>query len=142
MLGREFMADPHTANHIGGVQPRSVVWRSMAAMAGSWALTGFGMFSVLEKASGEWVGRLGPWYPEGWPGTEVGWGIRHEMLGTRLCDRRRRSPRSTGPLRRCGWSEVIHTIAPDNVNSQAVAKRLGSTLLPSRRNCRAPYRQL
>jgi RimJ/RimL family protein N-acetyltransferase len=123
-----FMADPRTANHIGGVQPRSVVWRSMAAMAGSWALTGFGMFSVIEKASGEWVGRLGPWYPEGWPGTEVGWGIRHESWG--------RGYATEGSIAaidwafdRLGWSEVIHTIAPDNANSQAVAKRLGSTML-------------
>jgi RimJ/RimL family protein N-acetyltransferase len=27
-----------------------------------------------------------------------------------------------------GWTEVIHTIAPDNIASQAVARRLGSTL--------------
>jgi RimJ/RimL family protein N-acetyltransferase len=26
-----------------------------------------------------------------------------------------------------GWSEVIHTIAPDNLASQQVARRLGST---------------
>src|SRR3546814_11363708 len=28
-----------------------------------------------------------------------------------------------------GWTEVVHTIAAENVNSQAVAKRLGSTIL-------------
>jgi RimJ/RimL family protein N-acetyltransferase len=28
-----------------------------------------------------------------------------------------------------GWDEVIHTIEPANVASQAVARRLGSTLL-------------
>src|SRR4051812_27379604 len=43
----DFMADPKTANHVGGVQPRPVVWRSLAMMVGSWALLGFGMFSVL-----------------------------------------------------------------------------------------------
>ena len=30
-----------------------------------------------------------------------------------------------------GWDEVIHTINPANVNSQAVARRLGSTILRS-----------
>jgi len=136
----EFMADPQTANHIGGVQPRSVVWRSMAMMAGSWALVGFGMFSVLDKASGEWVGRLGPWQPEGWPGTEVGWGIRHEYWG--------RGYATEGSIAaidwafdELSWSEVIHTIAPDNLNSQAVAKRLGSTLLRST-TLPAPYANL
>ena len=33
------------------------------------------MFSVFEKDSGRWIGRLGPWEPHGWPGKEVGWGI-------------------------------------------------------------------
>jgi RimJ/RimL family protein N-acetyltransferase len=136
----EFMADPQTADHIGGVQPRSVVWRSMATMAGSWAIAGFGMFSVLEKASGEWVGRLGPWHPEGWPGTEVGWGIRRQWWG--------RGYATEGSIAavewafaQLGWSEVIHTIAPENLNSQAVAKRLGSTKLRST-TLPAPYANL
>jgi RimJ/RimL family protein N-acetyltransferase len=28
-----------------------------------------------------------------------------------------------------GWTEVIHTIAPDNLASQSVARRLGSSLI-------------
>ena len=47
----------------------------------AWALQGFSMFSVIEKASGDWIGRLGPWAPEGWPGTEVGWGIVRSAWG-------------------------------------------------------------
>ena len=38
---------------------RSPAWRSLAATLGSWHLQGFGMFSVIEKASGRWVGRVG-----------------------------------------------------------------------------------
>ena len=67
-----FGADPETMRFMGGVQPRAAVWRAHAMMAGSWALHGFGMFAVIEKETGRWVGRLGPWRPEGWPGTEVG----------------------------------------------------------------------
>src|SRR5687767_1598529 len=76
-----FMADPVAARFIGGAQPRATAWRGMASMAGSWALKGFGMFSVIEKSSGEWVGRLGPWRPEGWPGDEVGWGLARQAWG-------------------------------------------------------------
>ena len=126
----QFMADPEAANHIGGVQPRSVVWRSLAAMAGAWAIAGFGMFSVLEKSSGEWIGRLGPWNPDGWPGTEVGWGIRREYWG--------RGYASEGSIAaidwafaQLGWTEVIHTIAPENQSSIALARRLGSAKLRS-----------
>jgi RimJ/RimL family protein N-acetyltransferase len=124
----DFMADPQTANHIGGVQPRSVVWRSLATVAGAWAISGFGMFSAFDKASGDWVGRLGPWCPEGWPGTEVGWGISRQYWG--------RGYATEGAVAtidwafaKLDWTEVIHTISPDNLNSIAVAKRLGSTML-------------
>jgi RimJ/RimL family protein N-acetyltransferase len=126
----EFMADAEASNYIGGAQPKPVAWRALAAMAGSWAIAGFGMFSVIEKASGEWIGRLGPWQPDGWPGTEVGWGIRREYWG--------RGYAVEGSIasidwafEKLGWTEVIHTIAPENLNSQALARRLGSTRLGS-----------
>ncbi len=122
----EFMADPEAATHLGGVQPRPVAWRSLASMAGAWAIGGFGMFSVIEKASGEWIGRLGPWHPDGWPGTEVGWGIARAYWG--------RGYAAEGSIAaidwafaNLGWTEVIHTISPGNLSSQALARRLGST---------------
>ena len=75
------MADEEAARYLGGVQPRPVAWRGFLSMAGAWAIQGFAMFSVIEKSSGRWIGRLGPWMPEGWPGTEVGWGIAREAWG-------------------------------------------------------------
>lgn len=123
-----FVADEEAMRYIGGVQARSPAWRSLAAMAGSWQLQGFAMFSVIEKASGRWVGRVGPWQPEGWPGTEVGWSIVREAWG-----------RGYGPeaavtsidwaFDHLGWTEVIHTIDPENRNSKAVAAKLGSRYL-------------
>ena len=74
-------ADEDSARFIGGPLERAAAWRAMAAMTGSWWLRGLGMFSVVEKATGRWIGRLGPWQPEGWPGTEVGWGLRREAWG-------------------------------------------------------------
>jgi RimJ/RimL family protein N-acetyltransferase len=124
----EFMADVERARYIGGAQPRAVVWRGLAAMVGSWVMQGFAMFSVIEKSSGRWIGRLGPWCPEGWPGTEVGWSI--------VTDAGRKGYATEGSTAaidwafdHLGWSEVIHTIHPDNVASKAVAARLGSSYL-------------
>ncbi len=77
----EFAADPVATRFVGGVQPRAMAWRSMMTMAGAWALQGHCMFSVIEKASGRWMGRLGPYQPEGWPGTEVGWSLHPEAWG-------------------------------------------------------------
>jgi RimJ/RimL family protein N-acetyltransferase len=120
-----FMADEEAARHIGGVQPREAVWRTLATFAGAWALHGFGMFSVIEKASGCWVGRLGPWQPEGWPGTEVGWGLARASWGKGYATEGAAATIDWA-FDSLGWTDVIHTIAPDNLASAAVAERLGS----------------
>jgi RimJ/RimL family protein N-acetyltransferase len=120
------MADPESSRFIGGPLPRESAWRGMAAMAGSWSLKGFGMFSIVEKASGQWIGRLGPWRPEGWPGTEVGWGLLRSAWGKGYATEG--AARAMGwAFDTLGWEEVIHCIAPDNAGSIAVAERLGSS---------------
>lgn len=123
----EMMADPIASKFVGGVQPRSTAWRGMATMAGSWAIKGFGMFSVVEKESGLWVGRLGPWQPEGWPGTEVGWGLRRDAWGKGYATEGAEAAIQWA-FDNLGWTEVIHCIDPDNVGSAKVAERLGSRL--------------
>ena len=123
-----FSSDPETMRHLGGVQPRATAWRGFIAMAGAWQIQGFAMFSVIEKATGNWVGRLFPWMPEGWPGTEVGWGLLREYSGRGYA-----SEGATAAIdwafAELGWREVIHTISPENVASKALAARLGSTWL-------------
>ena len=124
----DFMSDPETTRFIGGVQSKHEVWRAMASVAGMWALQGEAMFSVIEKDTGQWVGRVGPWQPEGWPGTEVGWSIVRDRWG------RGYAPEAAAACTdwafdTLGWSEVIHTIAPGNASSKAVAAKLGSRFI-------------
>lgn len=123
-----FMGDPEATRHLGGVQPRAAVWRMVATMAGSWALRGFGMFSVIERSSGRWVGRLGPWSPEGWPGTEVGWGLARDVWG-RGYAQEGATAAIDWAFDHLGWTEVIHCIEPGNEPSVKVAERLGSSML-------------
>ena len=135
-----FMADAEAARFIGGQQPRSSAWRGFCSMAGAWAMFGFAMFSVVEKSSGRWVGRLGPWVPEGWPGTEVGWGIVREAWGKGYATEGA-TPAIDWAFDHLGWTEVIHCIDPQNVASQRVAERLGSKNLgPTRMP--APFEDL
>lgn len=122
----ELMGDPESARFIGGVQERAGAWRGMACMAGSWALNGFGMFSVIEKASGRWVGRIGPWQPEGWPGTEVGWGLLRSASGKGYAYEAAAASIDWA-FDALGWDEVIHCIDPENLPSIRLAERLGST---------------
>ncbi len=123
----ELAADAEVTRYIGGLQARAVAWRSFAAMVGMWSLTGVAMFSVIEKASGRWVGRLGPWRPEGWPGTEVGWTLHRDAWGKGYATEGARAAIDYA-FDVLGWDEVIHCIDPANTNSQRVARRLGSTL--------------
>jgi RimJ/RimL family protein N-acetyltransferase len=53
----EMMADENAGRFIGGVAPKTIVWRMIMQMVGAWDLTGISMFSIIEKASGKWVGR-------------------------------------------------------------------------------------
>lgn len=121
----EFAADEEAARHLGGAQPRGSAWRGFATMAGSWLLRGFSMFSVIEKDSGQWVGRLGPWMPEGWPGTEVGWGLARAAWGKGYASEGAAAAIdwAFGTL---GWDDVIHCIDPGNKGSIALAERLGA----------------
>ncbi len=131
-----------TMRFIGGTAARDAAWRTMATMAGSWALLGFSMFSVLERETGEWIGRLGPWRPGGtegnWPGNEVGWGLKRSAMGRGYA-----AEGATAAIDwafdHLGWDHVIHSIQEENAPSIALALRLGSTLEREDVSLPAPY---
>src|SRR6267378_4921913 len=123
------LSDPGTARFITvdgkPVTDELVGWRNAAVISGHWALHGAGMFVVEEKASGKFVGRVGPWFPPGWPGFEVGWGIAREYRGKGYAVEAARAS--------IDWvfatfetDEIIHCIDLVNEPSQAVARRLGA----------------
>ena len=84
------------------------------------------MFSVIERATGRWVGRIGPWQPEGWPGTEIGWGLAREAWGKGYATEAATAA-ADWAVDTLGWLDIIHVIAPENTASIAVATKLGST---------------
>ena len=122
------MLDIETAKYLTpDKKPRSRAeeWRSAASMLGHWQIRGFGFFTVLEKESGKWVGRVGPWMPEGWPGLECGWSIRSDHRGKGY------APEAAIAAVRWTFDQfpdlprIISVIDPSNVNSQAVARKIG-----------------
>ncbi|XBQ17047.1 MAG: GNAT family N-acetyltransferase [Oceanicaulis sp.] len=119
------MRDPVAAEHIGGVMDEAQTWRSFCALVGHWRLRGYGFFSVEERRTGAWIGRIGPWFPHLWPAPEVGWSILREHWGKGY------APEAGAAcvdyaFDTLGWDRVIHCIAPANANSKAVARKLGS----------------
>jgi len=121
----EMMGDPEAAKFLGGTQPEAVAWRGFMTMAGAWSLTGVSMFSVIERETGLWLGRIGPWRPLGWPGPEVGWGLHPDAQG-RGYGVEAAAATIDYAFDVLGWTDVIHTIDPDNTPSQRLAERLGS----------------
>lgn len=121
----DFQADPETTRFIGGPQPPAQVWRAMMSVAGAWALSGVGFFSVIEKSSGQWIGRIGPWCPHGWPGREVGWSLHRDATGKGYAFEAAVASLDYA-FEVLGWDDVIHAIDPENVASQRLARRLGS----------------
>lgn len=130
-----FSSNSEAMLFLGGAQTRAVAWRSLATMTGSWVLKGFAMFSVIEKLSGDCIGRIGPWQPESWPGTEVGWGLVRSAWGKGYAVEAA-SASIDWAFDHLGWTDVIHCIDAQNVNSQKLAERLGSRIL--RRNVPMP----
>ena len=121
----ELMADPVATRYIGGVQSRSMAWRSLMTMAGAWHLTGVSMFSIVDKTSGRWLGRAGPWQPQDWPGTEVGWSLHPDAQGQGFAYEAAQVTMDYA-FDVLGWTDVIHSIDPANAASRKLAARLGS----------------
>jgi RimJ/RimL family protein N-acetyltransferase len=125
------LSDPETARYItpDGKPVTSELngWRNATIMMGHWALHGYGMFVVEEKASSKYVGRVGPWYPPTWPGFEVGWGIAKEFRGKGYASEATRAS-IDWVFENLAVDRIVHTIKPDNTASQSVARWLGAVV--------------
>ena len=121
----DFCADPHAMRFLGGAKSRNMTWREMMSITGAWGLLGASMFSVVERATGAWVGRIGPWFPADWPGTEVAYGIASAFEGRGYATEAATAAIDYA-VDTLGWTHVIHTIDPANAGSIAVARRLGA----------------
>ena len=80
--------------------------------------------------SGDWVGRVGPWNPHGWPQPEVGWAISPDHLRKGYA-----SEAAAASVRYAfetlGWTSVAHIILDGNEPSIGVAEKIGSRFLRS-----------
>lgn len=121
------MADPEVTRFLADGRPldRAEAWRQLAIFAGHWVLRGFGLWAVEEQATGRFIGRIGCFEPEGWPGFEIAYtlarpawkrGYAREGAAAALAHAR-------GTL---GRTDVVSIIRPDNLASVRVATHLGA----------------
>jgi RimJ/RimL family protein N-acetyltransferase len=104
---------------------REEAWYAIAIAAGSWPLTGYGMWIAEDRATGAAVGRIGPWAPEGWPGFEIAWAIfpQHQNKGYAV---EGAAAALVWAHEALGREHVIHLIDPRNTASERVAAALGA----------------
>ena len=122
------MADPEVTRHLGNGHAlgRLEAWLQMAMFTGHWALRGFGVWAVEERATGSFVGRIGCFQPEGWPGFEIGYTLARPAWGRGYA--REAAGAALGYARETlGRDRIISIIRPANAASIRVAVSLGAT---------------
>ena len=119
----------HQQAHVGdgAALAREMAWRNMAMILGHWQLRGYGIWAVVVRESGEFIGRVGCWNPAGWPGFEIGWLLHRACWGQGYATEAARAALrySFEELRQPAVISLIH---PDNRRSISVALRLGEEL--------------
>ncbi|MEM6987116.1 MAG: GNAT family N-acetyltransferase [Pseudomonadota bacterium] len=113
--------------HYGGPLERAPAWRAAAAMMGHWVIRGYGPWAVEERATGDFCGMVGLWYPEGWPEREITWAIVESKQGKGFAaEAAKRAKRYA--YETLGWQSVHSCISAGNAASIGLAEKLGATL--------------
>ena len=118
------LADPAVMRFIGGPQHRSRRWLQLV-MITLWQPNGTSLFSVVEKSTNRWIGRIGPRVAAAGLGTEIAWSLAPAAWGQGYASEGAAAA-IDWVIASLGWSDVVHVIHPENLASIAVAKRLGS----------------
>lgn len=113
------------AKFVGGPMTRELSWRSLSGELGHWAMRGFGRWALEEKSTGDVVGVVGLWWPDGFPEHELGWDLFDGATGKGYATEAGRAARDYA-YKTLGWTTLISLIADGNTGSEGVATRLGA----------------
>lgn len=125
----EMMADPEVTRFLADGRPlsRADAWRQLAIFVGHWELRGFGLWAVEERASGAFLGRIGCFEPEGWPGFEIGYTLARHAWGKGYASEAAKAALDYARTV-LGRTDVISVIRVGNRGSVNVATKLGAVL--------------
>ncbi len=89
-----------------------------------WVIRGHGMWAVEDRGTGEFLGRAGTYFADGWPGVKVAVSIRRDRWGQGLG-----TEAITAALRfgfdRLDVDELITATHQENTGMNTIARRLG-----------------
>ncbi len=110
-----------------GSETEALSWTLFAAFFGHWQLRGFGRFIIEERATGNAVGHVGPYFPQGWPEPELTWSLWFDAAeGQGIAHEAALAARDY-VYRNLAWKTAVSFIDSANVRSIALATRLGAT---------------
>ncbi len=121
-------ANPNVMRTLGtGVtRSRAETWDGMARMLGQWPLRGYGMFAVVESATGRFAGRAGILHPYDWAEPELAYGLDEPFWG------RGYATEAAVILHRWAFlqkelTSLVSYVMPTNTASRRVLEKLGAT---------------
>lgn len=118
--------DSPRAVFVGGGGDRQKVWRNLLANIGHWALRAYGFYSVETKA-GDFIGRVGVIYHDGWDEPELAWHLYDGFEGMGYAAEAALAARADYH-KRISSQPPISYIDVTNTRSEALAKRLGASI--------------
>lgn len=122
----EFFASRRSV-HERGMLPRRLAWRVWASDVALWQLRGYGPFGVDDRETGAYLGEVGIYQPDGYPGPELGWFVVPQAEGRGF------AAEAAGAVmlwarQSFGWDRLINVIDPANHRSIALGLRLGGRI--------------
>lgn len=118
--------DSARSGFVGGGRDRQWVWRGLLANIGHWAMRGYGFYSVDTKA-GDFIGRVGVIYHDGWEEPELAWHLYDGFEGHGYAMEAALAARADYHARITRQPPISY-IDVTNTRSEALALRLGAVL--------------
>lgn len=112
----------------GGPFAAREAWRVFASEVGQWPLMGFGPFAMDDRATGDYLGEVGVYQPEGYPEPELGWFVVDAAEGKGFAADGANAVK-VWAAQTFGWDHIDNYIAPGNARSIALGLRLGGVIV-------------
>ncbi|MEM8570253.1 MAG: GNAT family N-acetyltransferase [Pseudomonadota bacterium] len=117
------------ASHMDGPYSRRRAWSEFSAAAGQWLFFGHGSWSVIERATGDWIGEVSVNRPDHFPETEIGWMVTGRAEGRGFA-REAVSEALTWVWAALRIASLVSYISRENDPSIRLAERLGAKFDP------------
>ncbi len=117
------------SRHERGMMPRDAAWRVWAGDVSNWVLRGYGPFGIEARDTGAYLGEVGIYQPDGYPGPELGWFVVPGAEGKGYAAEAAKAV-MLWTRQSFGWDRLINIIDPNNARSIALGLRLGGVIDP------------